>query len=326
MKILFLERGKLWSHGLPDGFRDIGHQVRISGPVTRRMLTRLLPSFKPDLLISVGWGPDHTHSKQRLMRELATRYKIPLVYWSTEDPNFTDVFTLPLLKRVKPDYTFTISSKTAARFRKLGYPAAHLDFAYHPRIHHRTKTIKKYETDIAVVANAYPDVLKKYPKHYRNESIRILLRPLLQNGYRIDFYGRNWSRMKAILGRQIPNKSIRGYLPYKNANKVFSSAKIIIGLQNYPDMLTQRTYETIGSEGFFLTCNTPAVRALLRPGRDVEVSSSSAETLKKVRYYLNNPKERERIRKNGRRAIANHNYTSRARFVLQTLRRNGVIK
>ncbi|MFX3634036.1 MAG: glycosyltransferase [Candidatus Pristimantibacillus sp.] len=325
MRILFLERGELWSYGLPDGLRDLGHQVQTSGPVHKRKLIRKLSSFKPDLLVSVGWGPDHTTTKQRLVRSLATQYQIPLVYWSTEDPNFTEVFTLPLLRRMKPDYTFTISAKTAKRFHKLGYPAAHLEYAYHPKVHYRTKAQKKYQADIVVVANAYPDVLRKYPKLYRNKSIRILVSPLLRKGYRIHFYGRNWSRMKPFLGYSISKKFIKGPIPYKDANKVFSSAKIVLGLQNYTDMVTQRTYETLGSEGFFLTNDTPAVRKILEPGRDVAVSSSPQETLRKVRFYLDNANEREQIRRNGRRAISMHNYTTRARFMLSTLRRRGLI-
>ena len=261
-----------------------------------------------------------------MVRKLATRFKIPLVYWSTEDPNFTDVFTLPLLKRMKPDHTFTISEKTAKKFRKMGYAADYLDYAYHPKVHFRTKIRPKYRTDIAVVANAYPDVLRKYPKLYRRQSLNILVRPLLKQGYQIDFYGRNWLRMKPFLGRTIPKSSIRGYIPYKKANEVFSSAKIVLGLQNYTDMLTQRTFETLGSEGFFLTSDTPAVRALLKPGRDVVVSSSPAQTLEKVRYYLKHEKERERIRRNGRSAIAKQNYTERAKFMLSALRKKGLLK
>ncbi|WP_317971708.1 glycosyltransferase [Paenibacillus sp. CCS19] len=326
MRILFLERGRLWSYGLPDGLRDLGHEVKVSGPVEQRRLIRLLTSFEPDLLVSVGWGPDHTKAKQRMVRRLATRFHIPLVYWSTEDPNFTDVFTLPLLRRMKPDHTFTISEKTAKRFKKMGYAADYLDYAFHPRVHFRTKFRAKYRTDIAVIANAYPDVLRKYPKLYRRQSLRILVRPLLKQGYRIDFYGRNWSRMKPFLGRSIPKSSIKRCIPYKKANQVFSSAKIVLGLQNYTDMLTQRTFETLGSEGFFLTSDTPAVRALLKPGRDVVVSSSPLQTLAKVRYYLKHDKERERIRRNGRKAIAKHNYTERAKSMLNILRKKGLLK
>ncbi|MFF2479678.1 glycosyltransferase [Paenibacillus sp. NPDC058071] len=326
MNILFLERGKLWSYGLPDGLRDLGHNVKMSGPVEEGRLIRLLTSFKPNLLISVGWGLDHTKSKQRMVRKLATQFKIPLVYWSTEDPNFTKVFTLPLLRRMKPDHTFTISEKTAKKFKKMGYAADFLDYGYHPKVHFRTKIRAKYQTDIAVIANAYPDVLRKYPKLYRRQSLRILVHPLLKHGFRIDFYGRNWSRMKPFLGRSIPKSSIKGHIPYKKVNEVFSSAKIVLGLQNYTDMLTQRTFETLGSEGFFLTSDTPAVRALLKPGRDVVVSSSPIQTLEKVRYYLKHEKERERIRLNGRRAIAKHTYTERAKFLLYVLQKKGLLK
>lgn len=325
MKILFLEGGRLWTYGLPDGLRDLGHEVRASGPVRKTALIRQLSAFKPDLLVSVGWGPDHTWAKQRLMRSLATRYGIPLVYWSTEDPNFTKVFTLPLLKRMKPDYTFTISAKTAAAFRRMGFPAAYMDFAFHPNVHHRTGVYKRYRADIAVIANAYPDVLRKYPRLYRNRALRILVSPLLEQGYRIAFYGRNWHRMASFFGRPVPKAFIKGYIPYRDAAKVFSSAKIVLGLQNYTDMLTQRTYETLGSGAFFLTCDTPAVRARLKPGRDVAVSAGPAETLRKVRYYLRRDKERETIRRNGRRAIAPDNYTARARFMLRTLKKAGVL-
>ncbi|WP_339208214.1 glycosyltransferase [Paenibacillus sp. FSL K6-3182] len=325
LNILFLERGQIWSHGLPDGLRDLGHKVRMSGPVSSSSLSNLLPSFKPDLLINVGWGPDQTEQNQKRMRAFATKYKIPLIYWSTEDPNFTKTFTLPLLKRMKPDFTFTISAKTAVAFRKQGFPAAYLDFAYHPNIHKRIPPDLKYAADIAVVANAYPDVLRKYPKLYRRKSIEILIRPLLQSGKKIDFYGKNWSRMKPFIGQNIPKKHIKGPIPYKHANKVYSSAKIILGLQNYTDMVTQRTYEVVGSGGFLLTCNTPATRRLLKAGRDAAISSSPKETLKLVRYYLENDLEREKIRFAGQKNIRKHHYTNRARSMLSTLRKQGII-
>lgn len=325
MKILFLERGKLWSYGLPDGLRDLGHTVHISGPVTETALVKQMHSFRPDLLISVGWGPDHTVYKQRLMRKLAAKYKIPLVYWSTEDPNFTNEFTLPLIKRMQPDYIFTISKQTAKMFRSLGYPSAYLDFAYHPNIHFRTKIKPAYRADIAVVANAYPGVLRRYPRLYRHRAIDILIKPLISSGYKVDFYGKDWGKMGAYLGKTLPKDSLRGKIPYKNANQVYSSAKIIIGLQNYKHMLTQRTYEILGSGGFLLTCNTPAVQRLLRSNYDAAISSSGQETLSLVRYYLNHDQERERIRRNGRGTISAENYKNRAAQLLSVLKDEGIL-
>lgn len=298
----------------------------MSGPVISSSIISQIEEFKPDLLLYVGWGYDHTPAKQMLIRSLATGYKIPLIYWSTEDPNFTEVFTLPLLERMKPDYVFTISAKTAQTFRELGYACEYMDFAFHPRIHHRVRPVQKYKADIAVVANAYPDVLMRYPQHYRRKAIDILIKPLLAAGYRIDFYGRNWHLMKPFLGRSLPTRLIKEPIPYKEANQVYSSAKIILGLQNYRDMATQRTYEIAGSSGFLLTCSTSGVKKLLKPGQDAALSSSPQETLRLVRYYLANPKEREKVRKNGRLSIAPHTYTERARSMLDTLKKHGLIK
>lgn len=325
MRILFFENGTIWSRGLPDGLRDLGHTVRMSGPLTKRRIPAILASFRPHLIVNVGWGPDHIGKKQIWMRKWARAARIPLVYWSTEDPHFTKRFTLPLIRRMRPDYVFTISAKTARTFRKLGIAAAHLDFAFHPSLHRRLKPSKKYACDIAVVANAYPSVLRKAPGHFRRKAIRILIRPLLQHGIRIDFYGRDWDKMKPYLGRRIPRRWIHGYLPYRDASKVYSSAKIVLGLQNYRDMVTQRTYEIAGSGGFLLTCNTPGVRKLLKPGHEVAVTSSPAQTVRMVRRYLKDAAGRERIRRLGRKAIAKHSYTHRARFMLRVLRRRGMI-
>lgn len=326
MKILFLERGKLWSYGLPDGLRDLGHQVSISGPVSETSLVKQIHSFKPHLLISVGWGPDHTIYKQHLMRRIATTYGIPLIYWSTEDPNFTSEFTLPLIKRMRPDYIFTISKQTAKKFHTLGYPSAHLDFAYHPKIHFRTEIKPSHKADIAVVANAYPDVLRRYPRLYRHSAIDILIKPLISSGHKIHFYGKDWDKMGDYLGKELPKSFIKGKIPYKHANQVYSSAKIMIGLQNYRHMLTQRTYEILGSSGFLLTCNTPAVQRLLRTHHDAAISSSGKETLSLVHYYLKHDREREKVRRNGRHTIAAENYKNRAAHFMDVLQDEGIIR
>ncbi|OCT13674.1 peptigoglycan-binding protein LysM [Paenibacillus pectinilyticus] len=325
MKILFLERGKLWSFGLPNGLRNLGHTVRISGPVTQQRLRKQLTTFQPNLLVSVGWGPDHKKSKQRIIRKLATHYQIPLVYWSTEDPNFTDVFTIPLLQTMKPDFTFTISHPTATKFRSMGFAADYMDFGYDPAIHRAVKPMGRYRHHIAVVANAYPHVLRKYPRIYRRKSIDILIRPLLAKGYRVDFYGRGWDKMKPFLGKRIPRNWLHGPIAYKDANKVYSSAKIMLGLQNYQDMVTQRTYEILGSSGFLLTSDTQGVRGLLMPGRDLVASSTPSQTIALVGRYLKNREARIAIQRQGRKSIHPHSYTSRAQRMLTILSEKGIL-
>lgn len=326
MKILFLESHPMWLYGLPNGFREAGHTVMISGPVSRENITEMIDEFKPDLIVSMGWTPEHSREKQAWIRNATKKVNIPLVYWATEDPLHTQNFTIPLIKKMKPDFVFTVTPSLCKTYESMGIKAAHLDFAFHESIHHQIKPLAKYSCDIAVVANAYPNFLEEHPEVFRSSSLKTLIRPLIRKGIRIDFWGRNWEKMSKYIGREIPPNWIHGYLDYTEAYKVYSSAKVVIGLQNCESQLTQRTYEILGSGGFLLTSDTPAVRDKFKPGRDLIVSSSPKETLEKVKYYLNHDSERKKIQINGKKAVKNDSFRHRAERMLEVLKSRGIIR
>ncbi|MFF2479677.1 glycosyltransferase [Paenibacillus sp. NPDC058071] len=325
MRVLFLENHPMWIHGLPNGFRDLGHTIKISGTLTKKKLPLLIKTFKPDLIISMGWTPEHEKYKQYLVRKYVASSKIPHVYWATEDPTHHDSFTLPYVRTVKPDFVFTICRSMVRNYKKIGIMAAHMDFGYHPKVHKAGKVIKRFKCDIGVVANGYSRILKMYPKHFRIKSIKHLIRPLIQDGTRVDFWGRQWELMKPILGRRVPRKWIHGYLPYPDAHKVYNSAKIVIGPQNQLNQVTQRTYEILGSGGFLITSDTPEIRRLFKRGRELVVSNSAEQTRRLINYYLQHPKEREKIRKLGKLAVRKHSYTKRAGYMIQLLRKHKII-
>ena len=189
-----------------------------------------------------------------------------------------------------------------------------LNFGFAPKIHRYIEVKKQYS--IALVANGYPYVLKHYPNHYRHQSLKTLLIPLLKENIRIDIWGKEWHKLKEILGCNIPEQWVHGYLPYADAYKVYNSANIIIGLQDYDTQVTQRTFEVLASQGFLLTDDTPGVKKLFNPGRDLIVSSSPEETLKLVKYYLNNPNECKRIAKKGASAVIGNSYKDRAEYMI----------
>lgn len=325
MKVLFLESHPMWIHGLPNGFRDVGHSVKISGPLTKSKLPRLLRQFKPNLIISMGWTNEHSYHKQKWVRKYVGSSGIPHVYWATEDPTHHESFSRPYVRTVRPDFVFTICNSKIRDYNKMGIKAAHMDFGYHRKVHRAGESKKHMRSDIAVVANGYSRILKQYPKHFRIRSLHDLIRPLVQDGTRIDFWGRQWEQMKPILGTRIPRSWIHGYLPYPEAHKVYNSAKIVIGPQNQLTQVTQRTYEILGSGGFLLTSDTPEVRRLFKPGKDLVVSRSGEQTRKLISYYLKHPEERERIRKQGMRAVLKHNYKRRAQYMIQQLIKHKIL-
>lgn len=325
MRVLFLESHPLWIFGLPNGFCDSGHQVMISGPLTYQNIPEVITAFQPELIVMLGWGPEHTPEKQEWICQHVHEAKVPLVYWATEDPTFTNDFTLPLIKRVKPDFVFTICPARVGYYRRIGIKAAHMDFGYHPSIHCTVPSEDKYRTSIAVVANAYPEVFEKYPNHFRLFSLSTLIRPLLDENMRIDFYGRGWEKMESYLGIEIPAEWIHGYLSYTEANKVYSSADIVIGLQNYDTQLTQRTYEILGSGGFLLTQSTREVRRCFDSHHDLVASSTAKETVLLARYYLHHAEKRAQIRKQGMLAVREDTYQHRADYMLDVLQEEGIL-
>ncbi|MED4751139.1 LysM peptidoglycan-binding domain-containing protein [Brevibacillus choshinensis] len=325
MRVLFLESHPMWIHGLPNGFRDAGHEVKVSGPLTEENIPKMIAEFRPHLIVMMGWGPEHTFQRQNWIQKYVHATDIPLVYWATEDPTFAVTFSLPLIRMVMPHFVFTISPSWVKHYNSLGIKAAHMDFGYHSSVHHPVESLARYRSTISVVANAYPHVFEKYPDHYRLTSLHTLIRPLLQEQIRINFFGRDWDKMKPYLGVDIPREWQYGYLPYTDANKVYSSSDIIIGLQNYKNQVTQRTYEILGSGGFLFTLDTPEIRRLFTPGKDLVASSSPEETLRLIRHYLDHPEECKPICEQGRLAVSNASYRHRAEYMITVLQEGGIL-
>lgn len=325
MRILFWEDNPMWIFGLPNGFRDLGHNVMISESLTEEDLYKTITNFKPQLVVTIGWTTATTGRRVNLIRKYVRAFKIPHVYWATEDPTHTFSFTLPLIQKMQPDFVFTICPSRVNYYKKLGIKAAHMDFGFHPNVNYCTNVDANYSHCIAVVANGYSRNLKLYPKHYRIESIRTLISPLIKKNIPVDFYGWGWEEMSEFVGTSIPPEWIHGKLPYIETNKVYSSSKIILGIQNNPIQMTQRNFEILASGGFLLTSDTPIIRDLFVPDRDLVVSSSPEETLELTQYYLKNSEKRDIIRKQGEASVKPYSYTNRAQYMLEVLYNQNIL-
>lgn len=325
MRVLFLENHAIWIHGLPNGFRDAGHQVMTAGIENEATVPELIGKFRPDLIMMLGWTEQHVGIKRKWLRKGVAGSSIPLVYWATEDPIHHQVLTVPFIRQVRPNFVFTVSKELVAVYEQMGFPAAHLDFGYHASIHKSVAKVDSYACQIAVVANAYPGVINVYPEFYRQESLRTLITPLLQGNLRVDFWGTRWHEMDEILGIRLPREFLHGYLPYAEAYKVYNSANIVIGLQNTTTQVTMRTFEILGSGGFLLTSNTPAVNRLFKVGHQLVAASSPEETLAMVHYYLDHPDQRHHIQQQGQAAVVNHSYQHRAESIIAILKASKIL-
>jgi spore maturation protein CgeB len=326
MRILFLETNPMWIYGLPNGFRDLGHTIKFVDPCKEEKLVEALEQFKPNLIFTIGWtAANDTTEKQFRIGHYVQPSGIPHVYWATEDPGYTEIFSLPLIKRTLPDMVFTICRDNVPLYNSLGIEADYLPFGYHSSVHFPSAQSNQYKSSVAMVANGYPQLFNKDPNHLRFASLKSLVNPVLEKNIPIFFYGRYWDDMQKIFDFTIPSEWIKGFLPYTEANKVYSSADVIIGVQNKMHQLTQRTYEILGSGGFLLTSDTPEIRKCFTPYYDLIVSSSNEETAELLQYYLNRSEERLKIRQNGSITVKNHTYSARAKTILKQLHDRKII-
>lgn len=324
MRVLFILSGAMWTYTLPEGLRELGHQVEITGCTTEENLRQVLGGFGPDFVMCIGWGVDQTLLCRNIISKCTKEANIPLVYWSIEDPAFTEEFSIPLIRTMKPDFVFCQSAETTEDFKAMGIKAAYMDFGYAPMIHHYFPD-KSFQSDIAVVANVYPDVLQRQPYHYRRQAIQNLVVPLLKENIRIDFWGRDWESASEYVGQDIPREWLHDPIPYRDANRIYSSAKIVLGLQNYTSQVTQRTYEILASGGFLITCDTPGVRKLFEPDRELVVSASPQQTAALVKYYLKDSAKRLEISRQGQSRVRKESYTKRAKYMLKVLGQAGIL-
>ncbi|TWH46539.1 glycosyltransferase [Sporomusa sp. KB1] len=314
MKILFIDVDPQYLLGLPPGFEKNGCEVKILTDIVEEELEQLLTEYHPDLVVTTGWTKIHTDSRLKILGDMVEKYQLTHAYWATEDPRWTDDWSLPYIKATKPEYIFTIDRESVAFYQQLGFKAYYLPWACNPEFHRPAEPMEKYKCDIALVATAGITW-----SSYRRDSARILLKPLVERGYDVSIWGKRWENLDPdIVGFNVDARHLRGKLSYQETNHVYSSAKIILGFQNVTTELTSRTYEVMGARGFLLAPATPAVLEKFNPGKHLAVTQSEEETLRLVDYYLNQEEKRKEIALNGQREVYfyHNTYSDRAAQIL----------
>ena len=310
---------KLFSVDMAWGFEELGHMVVNAWPKTIQELDVLLTEENPDLLITLG-SPAYFNSE--LLRHLGdrTQTKMKCVHWDTDGITWKDIETKHM-NLLKPDMVFTVCPEMLELLRNRGIPSEILFYAFSP-IMHRPEPIDVENTgQIAFAGSAYPNVISRFPDHYRRRSMDVLFKPLLDGGYRIDFYGDNRHQqvIKKLYDFDVPASWLHGRCPYEKTGRIYSGYSINLVTQNNENSLTKRVFEILGSGGFALSYENSAVRKLFTPGKDLVVSAAPKQTPELVGYYANHPEEYKSIRENALLSAQNHTYKQRAKYILSKL-------
>jgi len=122
-----------------------------------------------------------------------------------------------------------------------------------------------------------------------------------------------WTQSFSSLPSEL-RKNFRGAVFNIDYYYVLSKSKIVLNHHGsiLPWAHNFRLFETTGVGSFLLTDNLPGIDELFEVGKEVETYDSIDECIDKIKYYLLNEEEREKIAKAGQiRTLKEHTYEKR---------------
>lgn len=321
MRILVLEHDEKFINTLPYGLARLNHEVFVSGQLSPTKIEHIHSCFSPDFVLLLGWSSIHEGEQLKHLMTCRDLFKVPFVYWATEDPTFYEDFSLNLVQLLNIDYVFTVSRACVSRYKEKGFLCHHLEFGYSPLLSssHHYPINQRYP--ISLVANGYPNVLHHLPHHKRQDSMNTLLSPLLEEHYELHFFGKDW---EYTLDQYIDSKHtsyLHSPIGYLKLGDIYNRSLINLCLQNYTeDVLSMRTFDIMGSGNLALSSAHNTLNEYFDVDKTLCVSHDPDETKELASYLLQHP---DHIKKRGLASqeaiLSHHTYVYRGSLLLQHL-------
>ena len=285
----------------------MGHQVKYINIDLDESLSLAIDTFKPDLVFNDG-GIDRM---EKLFPLLSDR-KIPHVYWAIEDPSS---YHLSIPYALKSSLVLTPCKESLQEYARWGITAQEMMFACHPRFHCSAPAVSSYAHELVFIGNYYD-----YHDH-RREGLNNILKPAWEH-FKLKVYGNQWWLGPEVELKLAPEQ-YGGYLPNQLIPVVCASSAIILGVHsiaNSETMMSMRTFEILGSAGFYLTQWTMSIEQLFKNHYHLVWSRSPEETRDLIKYYLSHPELRKKIAQQGQHEVyTRHTYHIRVKAIQDRL-------
>ena len=186
------------------------------------------------------------------------------------------------------DLVLTTSKETCLWYGLEGVPALFFPLGSDSeKFKRNNKTLQ--DIDVIFIGNKYG---------IRPEIINYLLK----NNIKVDCYGNGWKN---------------GPVNAKENISFSKRAKIILGVGTVgylEDLYTMklRDFDAMMTGALYITHRNPDLEILFKEGKDIEYYSSKKELLEKIKFYLKNGEEREKIGVSGQKIVSqNYNWEKR---------------
>ncbi len=302
------------------GFTAAGCESQIIAPAAIEDIDRLMGVINPDLLILSSSMDYFSYSMlQHIGSRDSSNYKC--VCWDTEGIGQFDL-QMTGFELSKPDMVFSICPEMLEKLKSKSIPCERLDFAYNPTIHYPKSISVNENNAISLVGNAWLWYANTYPAHFRySKAMPILLKPIIENNYKIDFYGTTEYKpvIKKFLDLDVPFEWFKGTISYEKTCDIYNNSFINLITQNHEQTITRRTFEILGSGGFGLTCYNAATKNMFGTSGGLAISNSPNETIEILEYYRNNMDAYNKVRENAVISVQNHTYKERAEEIISKI-------
>ena len=307
------------------GFKELGFEcleascenVYTSDSQLKRDLSKIIDSFKPDIIFSYGWW--FTRLNHIAFCNFIKEKGIFHVFWAYDDPECFDKISLPIAKY--SDLTFTSVLECINRYKAHKVNAHLLMHGCDPKNHKKVESCPEFAHDLVLLANNYNVKWDTNYFAYRYNGITNMIKPLVDNKYDIMVWGLWWDLHDRLYN--LPKENHSPFIAYGAESKIYSSSKIALGLQSVGDSKTHfsvRTTEIMACGTFHLCQYSPALEYYFKKGVHLEWTQSPEETIEIVDFYLMNPKLREKIALKGQEeAYTNHTLKHRAQTAIDVI-------
>jgi spore maturation protein CgeB len=300
------------------GFTAAGCESKIITPTSIDNFDKLMEDI--DLLVLSSYMG---HFSRPMLSHIGSRNSPKYKYacWDTEGVGLYNV-QMTGFELSKPDMIFSICPEMLEKLKSRNIPCERLDFAYNPTIHYPKSTNANENKTISLVGNAWLGYANYHPAHFRYSiAMPIILKPLIENNYKIDFYGTYEYKpaIKRFLNLEVPIEWFKGTIPYEKTCDIYCSSYINLITQNHEQTITRRTFEILASGGFGLSCNNTAIKNMFGTSGGLAISNSSNETLDVLEYYNKNMDAYTKVRENAVICVQNNTYKERAEVIINKI-------
>jgi spore maturation protein CgeB len=220
-----------------------------------------------------------------------------------------------LQQRRYDGYAF-ISNKLLELHRRDGYSGIFLPFGVDTDLFSPHQVDLRYECDVCYVGSDIKGRERSEKYLWPAAGYNFALYGNWRLQYRFQFW-KNLMYQKEFAGLS------RGKIPQEDVPLLYSSAKITLNCTAQDcvdwDVITLRSFEVLACKGFLITDRVPVAERELN---DCVVFTDGGEDLReKIAYYLERPKERQRIATNGfEYVLRNATITSRMETLMTYLK------